>query len=410
MTVDAVCHVESISKPVTAWGVLNLVEKGVLELDVPVITYLKIWNLPESEYSEQDITIRRLLSHTAGFPLGPIGETSEYDPQSQIPALRDYLNNEAQLIRQPGAGFLYSNVGFNLLELVVEKVTGRDFAEVMSDNVLKPLNMHRASFAWNADIHPFIPAGYELHGEPVEPYVYPYKASGGLFATVDDIARFVCAGMTGRYVSDNPVLEEASIRRLYTPEVEIPGLFGFVAEAYGLGHFIETLPNDQKAVWHGGQGHGWMTHFHSVPESGDGIVILTNSQRSWPFMALVLSDWATWSGFKTVKMGRITQATSVIKILIGLIMLLSLWLLCRLAAKLHREKQKFAPLSGFRRVTRAFQALCGLLLIGILWWSVAQPYLFVSSIFPNIIDFAGFSLLGLAIILILSSLFAPQES
>ncbi len=69
--------------------------------------------------------------------------------------------------------------------------------------------------------------------------------------------------------------------------MKIPGLFGFAADAYGFRHFIETLPDRRRAVWHGGQGHGWMTHFHAIPESGDGIVILTNSQRSWPFMSRV---------------------------------------------------------------------------------------------------------------------------
>lgn len=403
MTLDAICRVESISKSVTAWGVLNLVEKGVLQLDAPVTQYLESWTLPESKYSEQDITIRRLLSNTAGMPLGTIGEKSEYDPRGRVPALRDYLKNEAQLVREPGSGFLYSNVGFNLLELIVEEVADRDFAAYMADEILKPLGMQHSSFAWNADIHPFIPTGYELDGEPVAPYVYSGAASGGLFATVDDIARFVAAGMPGHFSADS-VLTEAAIRRLYAPEVEIPGLFGFVADAYGLGHFIETLPDGQKAVWHGGQGHGWMTHFHSVPETGDGIVILTNSQRSWPFMAQVLSDWATWSGLKAVNMGRITHATSAFKVVFGFILLVSLWLLYRLAAGLYRGKRTFAPFSESRPITRLFQALTGFLMMGLLLWSIAQPYLFVSSIFPNLVGLAGFSVLGLAIILVVTSL------
>ena len=68
-------------------------------------------------------------------------------------------------------------------------------------------------------------------------------------------------------------------------------------EAYGFGHYIETLPNGLRSVSHGGQGNGVMTHFQTVPETGDAIVILTNSQRSWPFIAYLLSDWAQWRAF-----------------------------------------------------------------------------------------------------------------
>ncbi len=126
MAVDAICRAESISKSITAWGVMRLVEQGLVGLDDPVQQYLGDWKLPESEYSEQEVTIRRLLSHSAGMSLGTIGE--EYTPQSNIPSLRDYLTHEARLIREPGSGFLYSNPGFNLLELL----TGRDFAEYMA--------------------------------------------------------------------------------------------------------------------------------------------------------------------------------------------------------------------------------------------------------------------------------------
>jgi hypothetical protein len=69
-----------------------------------------------------------------------------------------------------------------------------------------------------------------------------------------------------------------------------------------------------------------MTHFHFVPESGDGIVILTNSQRSWPFMAQVLRDWGQWNGFGTLKFGRIIFATTAMWTLIGLVLLASTWL------------------------------------------------------------------------------------
>ena len=179
------------------------------------------------------------------------------------------------------------------------------------------------------------------------------------------------------------MLGQESIRTLYTPEVEIPGLFGIVADSYGFGYFIETLSDGRQAVWHGGQGHGWMTHFHSVPESGDGIVILTNSQRSWPLIAEVLTDWARWSGFGSVKFGRITRATTALRVLIGIVVLVSLWQVYRLVRGLRSGKRRLAPLSSKTLVVRLLQAALGIGGIAVLAWSAAQPYLFVSSVFPG---------------------------
>jgi CubicO group peptidase (beta-lactamase class C family) len=405
MTVEAICRAESITKSVTAWGVMRLVEQGFIDLDAPVQEYLGGWRLPETGYSEQEVTVRRLLSGSAGMPLGTIGESLEYVPGSDMPSLREYLNREAILAREPGAGFLYSNPGFNLLELLVEEVTGRDFAEYMAGEVLIPLGMDNASFEWEQRFVSAVPTGYELNGTPVPPYVYPVKASGGLLADAEGIARFVSAGMTGPHYTDFGVLQEMSIRRIHTPQVDICGMFGIVSDSYGFGHFLETLSDGSRAVWHGGQGHGWMTHFHSVPESGDGIVILTNSGRSWPFIAEVLHDWARWCGFASVGFARITSATVAFQVLIGIVVLISLWLLYRLARGLVSGKRRWTPLSGKSVAPRVLQAAAGIGGIAVLTWSAAQPYLFVTSIFPADAPRAGLALLVLAILLILSAVF-----
>ncbi|MBS3785085.1 MAG: beta-lactamase family protein [Anaerolineae bacterium] len=408
MRVDAVYRAESISKSVTAWGVMRLVEQGRIDLDTPVQQYLDDWQLPDD--TRQEVTIRRLLSQSAGMPLGPIGVAVEYAPQSAMPSLRDYLAQEARLVREPGSGFLYSNVGFNLLELLIEEVTGRDFAAYMADEVLTPLGMHSSSFAWKETLRPLIPMGYEQQGTPVPPYVYPASASGGLLASVEDIARFVSAEMRRPYDEDHAVLEHDSIRELHTPEVDVSDISGVVADSYGLGHFVENLPGGRRAVWHGGQGHGWMTHFLAVPESGDGVVILTNSERSWPFMAHVLTDWARWSGFGSVKMGRIIYATIGLRTLIGMGALFSLWQVYCLLRGLRSGNRGWAPLSRDSRNARLLQAALGIGVITALAWSAAQPYLMVVSVFPSTVGWAGGTFLVWAVTMILSALFAPERS
>ena len=403
MTPDTYCRVESISKSVTAWGVLKLVEKGIIELDKPVVLYLKNWRFPKSGFSEGKVTVRQLLSHTAGLPLGTIGV--RYAPESEIPSLEESLSKDAVLRQEPGQSFFYSNAGFNVLELLIQEVTGRDFAEYMKNEVLLPLGMRHSTFIWSNNLQPAVPFGYDLRGRPVQVYVYPDKASGGLFATVEDISTFVTAGMTGFTSRGQKVLNIQSIHQLYSQMLKIPGFYGLAFDSYGLGHFIEKLPNGKKAVSHGGQGSGWMTHFHSVPETGDGIVILTNSQRSWPFFATVLNDWAEWNGFSSVGMGRINQGQKALRAFIVLLLFVSLWQMWRLGQGLYSGRRRFAFLTKKCIILRLTQGSISVLLASGLFWTMNQDYFFLSAVFPTAYVWLEFSIFLFAVILMLSALF-----
>ena len=94
-------------------------------------------------------------------------------------------------------------------------------------------------------MEPAVPVGYDLKGNPIPVYVYSEKASGGLFANVNDIVAFVIAGMTDFSQTDE-VLTPQSIKTLYTPMVEGLGIFGQVFDSYGFGYYTENLPNGNK--------------------------------------------------------------------------------------------------------------------------------------------------------------------
>ncbi|HOT60532.1 MAG TPA: serine hydrolase domain-containing protein [Spirochaetales bacterium] len=211
LTVDTPMSVQSITKSVTAWGVMRLWEKGLIDVDAPVSQYLKSWQFPLTDYRIEKITVRQLLSHTAGMPLGDF--TNIYSPGEAMPSNRDVMSGEAVLMREPRTGFSYSNTGYNLLEILIEDVTGQSFSDYIRREVLLPLGMESAVFDIDKAVTPYPPTGYNLKGEPVPVYLYPSKASGGLFATAHDIARFAASGM-----QENPVLSIESINRMYKPE------------------------------------------------------------------------------------------------------------------------------------------------------------------------------------------------
>lgn len=401
MTTDTYCRVESLSKPVTAWGVMKLVEQGKIELDNPVVQYLQNWELPESNFSEEKVTVRQLLSHNAGMPLGDFWE--RYSPREEMPSLEESLSKEAVLIREPGLSFSYSNTGYNLLELLIEEVTGRDFAAYMEEEIFLPLGMNRSTFTWSEDLEPAVPTGYDLKGRPVPLYVYPEKASGGLLATAEDIATFVAAGMTNFPHGGQEVLTRQNINKLYTPMAGKIGVYDLVFDAYGLGYYLEDLPSGERAVSHGCQGGGVMTHFHSVPETGDGIVILTNSQRSWPFIAYVLRDWSKWNGFSSVGMEQIIRVKKALWALNGLIFSFVLWQLWRLGRGIISKRRRFAPLSGEFLLLRLVQSGLSIIVVAGLWWAKNQDYLFITTVFPIVSRWLGLSIFFLAVVLILSA-------
>jgi hypothetical protein len=270
------------------------------------------------------------------------------------------------------------------------------------DTVCRAESISKSVTAWG--IMKLVEQGeIEMDGTPVPPYVYPAHASGGLFVTVDDVALFVAASVGSATVPGTRVLSDAGRREMYRPRATIPGLYGFVADAYGLGHFVEELPDGRTAVWHGGQGHGWMTHFHAVPESGEGIVVLTNSQRSWPLIASILPRWASWSGIGTVRFGVITPATRVFWAVIAAVGLVTIWLAYRLLDGVFRGNRLWAPFSGVRPVARLAQGIAGVTVLATVLWRISLPYVDEASIFPTAVPWAAVALIALGSVLVVGA-------
>lgn len=406
MKLETTCRVESISKSVTAWGILKLIEQGAISLDDRVIKHLKTWKFPPSSFNPETITIRQLLSHSAGLPLGTIGV--RYAPDDVIPTLRESLYKDAVMMTSPGSIFSYSNTGFNLLELLIEEVTNQPFAVYMQQEILQPLGMNHSSYQWRDSFKPF-PNGYTLDGKPVPAYVYPEKGAGGLFSTIEDITRFVTAGMTKFNDTSTKVLSHQSIQTLYNPTVKIPGLYGFAFPWYGFGHFIEFPKNNIMAVSHGGQGTGWMTHFHSIPHTGDGIVILTNSQRSWPLFAYILNDWYKWIGFDTIGMSKIIYAEYALWLILYVAFIILLLLVYRLAEGLLLKTREFKLIQKKYAIFQIMQLVTGIFLFSLLLWAINQDYLFITSVFPEASVWAGHCLAFYGVIL-LAFFFIPEKT
>lgn len=402
MTTETLCRPQSITKSVTAWGVMTLVEAGELDLDDSVARHVTSWDLPPAAYPWEEVTVRRLLSHSAGLPAGGYDRVS---PDEEPPSIQETLSGEAggpvaSPTDEPGT-FRYSNPGYVLLELLIQDVTGRDYAEYVRSAVLEPLGMDDATFAWSDRVASRLITEHFVDGDPVPAYRESARAHGMLYATALDVARFVAAAMPGPDGAEpgRGVLEPESVATLHALEVETTGFYGLGSDGAGLGHFVETLPDGQLAVTHGGQGTGSWSWFHAVPETGDGIVILTNSERSLQFVADVVGEWADWQGLSSVGVSRAVRWS---RLPIWILWVVAAWLAYRVGRGLVSGTRAFDPTSRRSARVRALAGGAAVLTLG-LWWGVANQSL--SYFLPVFAEWLGLALSAVALLVLVTVAF-----
>lgn len=199
---DTVFQAASVSKSVSAWGVMRLVEQGKLGLDVPVSRYLTRWDLPQSAFDPDGVTVRRLLSHTAGIS---VGGYLGYEPGVALPSLEKELSvgpdaaerhGAVRIIYPPGEAVHYSGGGYTLLQLLVEEVSNKSFADYMQRQVLGPLGMTQSTFEGNSTIRKSIATPYATDGGVLPQYRFVAKAAEGLVHNRCG-PRAVCGGDDG---------------------------------------------------------------------------------------------------------------------------------------------------------------------------------------------------------------------
>lgn len=167
VTPETIFQIGSISKTVAAWGVTHLVEAGEVELDAPIESIVTRWRLPESEFDASEVTIRRLLSHTAGLSVhGYPG----HGPVEVLPSIEESLSGEphsttaVRIVTDPGSAWSYSGGGYTLLQLAVEELSGESFEAYLEREVLDPLGMSSSRYGSPRDPERFARAHF-AYGE-----------------------------------------------------------------------------------------------------------------------------------------------------------------------------------------------------------------------------------------------------
>lgn len=282
-------NVGSISKTVAAWGVMRLVESGAVELDAPVSRYLTRWRLPDSEFDPDGVTPRRLMSHTAGLSLSGY---PGWGPDDTLPTLEASLSGatngsgDVRLVYEPGTAWRYSGGGYTVLQLLVEEVSGRAFADYMREEVLRPLGMSYSDFDVGSEVLAGSSLAFDDFAEPTPGPRFTATAAAGLHTTVEELARFAVAALEGPD-GERPGRGVVSAETVALMTAPAPASDG----DYGLGYGVSRPVDDLLLVGHNGANRGWHAAMWIVPGTGDGLVVVTNGSNGGAVHQQLWCDW-----------------------------------------------------------------------------------------------------------------------
>ncbi len=400
----------------TAWTVLQLVDEGKLALDDRVITHLpnevadRFRAANRGGVPAETLTVGELISNSGGMPFALAA--------GDLEDLRAGRMDSKHLRRRAPSGrqFEYSNPAFIVAALMVESVSGKPFAELAEREVFEPLGMQSSGFGAQARFAESAATGHTFEGTPVRWDDHGPLGAGGLYSTAADLARFLAAyhaheaahGAADTATADaQTVLSADSYRAMLEPVIEVEGAYhSLMAEYYALGHFVDIVQDysdheeraalPAKAVSHGGESSGWLTAYYTIPQSGDGFVLLTNSRRSWSLVRLA----RIW--LDALEIPHPTMVGSYYRLgaaLVGLAGVAIIASLSILFVAFRRRKRPRTPGGPGARVGAWTLSVLGIaLLLG--WWAVVHGV--VSMFFPVLVGLpaAAVTLCALTLIVV----------
>ena len=292
-------QVASVTKTITAAIALKLVQEGVLGLDRNINDYLKSWKLPENEFTRREkVTLRRILSHSAGLSVQGFRGYAEGEP---VPSIIDVLdgkppaNNEAIRVKaEPGTGYDYSGGGYTLLQLLIEDITGKRLADVARNLIFAPLGMRHSSIGWphSKSLIAKVASAHLRDGTSMRAHAFLANGSGccELWTTPADLGRFVIAVQLALRGEEGFVLSPDTAKAMLTPTN---------SRNMGLGFFLRRF-GSVTYFSHSGGNVGFSSWLIAHPEAGYGVVVTTNTSGTTSLAFEIMfsvADVYDWEGF-----------------------------------------------------------------------------------------------------------------
>ncbi len=323
---DTLFPAASMSKWLSAYAVMKLVDQGKIDLDNPASRYLSRWQLPPGDFDNDKVTVRQLLSHTAGLTDG-LG-FGDYERHEIIPSLEESLRHPRassgdktiKLGRAPGSEWDYSGGGYLILQLIAEEVSGLGFHTLMQQSVFDPLGMSRSTYDYLGKI-PNISSSYDAMGNPAPIYQYAASAATGLSTSAADMARFVQSQLNNN--GNGSPLSQTTLASMRMPHGQMFGI-----DIWGLGTILYA-PTENGDFIYGHDGANDPAINSSVrinPDNGDAIIVLVTGHKT---LATMLGfEWTLWqSGYPDFLLMDRAITSAYIPMAIGALVILLLSLL-----------------------------------------------------------------------------------
>lgn len=276
ITPQSLFHMASITKPFVATSVMQLVEKGKIDPEAPVVKYLPYFRLNDERYAT--ITVRQMLSHLSGMP-----DVHDYEwdkPQYDDGALERYvrsLSNQS-LIAAPGAGFRYSNMAYEVLGDLIAKVSGMTFEDYVRKHILEPLGMKSSTLLVKQAAPSLLTSphvidkSYETVVSAVFPYNRMHSPSSTLYSNVLDMSRWAMANLNRGEFDGKRILKDSTYDIMWKPA-------GDQWQQIGISWFLGKY-REHRTISHSGGDTGFVSNLVMIPDQSIAVVMMSNFDRA----------------------------------------------------------------------------------------------------------------------------------
>src|SRR6266513_4165026 len=276
ITSKSLFHMASVTKTFVATSVMQLVEKGQIDLDAPVIRYLPYFRLDDERY--RNVTIHQLLSHTSGIP-----DTVTYNwdkPEYDAGALERFVRSIAdqKLVFAPGEKFAYSNTAYEMLGDVIAKVSGESFEDYVQHNILTPLGMKDSTLLVreaNPQLltSPHVVENNKVVVSKVFPYNRAHSPSSTLYSSIEDMSRWAIANLNHGELDGQRILKRETVDAMWRPVVDA------LSMKEGISWFT-TDKQGHRFVLHSGGDLGFESLVMLAPDDAVAVVAMSNFASS----------------------------------------------------------------------------------------------------------------------------------
>ncbi len=260
----------SISKPITATGLMLLVQRGLVSLDAPANDYLGSSKLRAFEGNASDATVRRVANHTAGLPTH--FQFFYSDAPVARPTMDEAIARYGIVVAPPGTRANYSNLGFGIIERIIERRAEAAYPDFMRREVFAPLGLTRTAIVTAPIAGDTVAERYDRHGSPIPWYDFDHRGASAVYASAHDLIRFAMFHLKDRVPGQRAILRDSTLDAMHAATARHSEFVG-----YGVGWRSHYHDFGYTGIGHTGGMPGVATLMRLYPEEDAAVVVLTNA-------------------------------------------------------------------------------------------------------------------------------------